>query len=99
MYKLILMKAEYEPWWQFEDMEEKFTDVKIYSTIEKYEQEASELLSKYRLLYKNEESKDGKYFAFWKEGDLMYCEGCDEDLQIYYGIIFSHPISSLVKSK
>ena len=99
MYKLILMKAEYEPWWQFEDMEEKFTDVKIYSTIEKYEQEASELLSKYRLLYKNEESKDGKYFAFWKDDDLLYCEGCDEDLQIYYGIIFSHPISSLVKSK
>ena len=99
MYKLIQMKAEYEPWWQFEDMEEKFTEVKTYSTIEKYEQEASHLLSKYRLLYKNEKSRDGKYFAFWKEGELFYCEGCDEDLQIYYGIIFSHPISSLVKSK
>ena len=35
MYKLILMKAEYEPWWQFEDMEEKFTEVKTYSSIEK----------------------------------------------------------------
>ena len=99
MYKLILMKAEYEPWWQFEDMEEKFIEVKNYSTIEEYEQEASELLSKYRLLYKKEKSKGGKYFAFWKEGEVLYCEGCDEDLQIYYGIIFSHPISSLVKSK
>ena len=99
MYNLILMKAEYEPWWQFEDMEEKFTKVKTYSTIEEYEREGSKLLAKYRLVYKKEESRDGKYFAFWNEGELLYCEGCDEDLRIYYGIIFSHPISSLVKSK
>ena len=74
-------------------------EIDLDSSIEKYEQEASELLSKYRLLYENEKSRDGKYFAFWKDDDLLYCEGCDEDLQIYYGIIFSHPISSLVNSK
>ena len=97
MYKLILMKADYEPWWQFEDIEEKYIDVKHYPTIETYEQDAIKLLAKYRTHYEFEKSKEGKYFAFWNEGEVAFCEGCDENLQIFHGIIFSHPIGVLVK--
>ena len=97
MYKLILMKADYEPWWNFDDIEEKYTEVKHYPSIETYEQEAMGILGNYRLNYKFEKSKEGKYFAFWNEGEVAFCEGCDENLQIYNGIIFSHPIGALVK--
>ncbi len=97
MYNLIVMKADYEPWWQFEDIEDKYTEVKNYSTLELYEQDATEILSKYRLNYEFEKSKEGKYFAFWNEGEVAFCKGCDEDLQLFYGIILSHPIGSLVK--
>ena len=97
MYNLILMKADYEPWWQFEDIEEKYIEVMSYPTIELYEQKAVEILTNYRENYEFEKSKEGKYFAFWNKGEVAFCEGCDEDLQIYHGIIFSHPIGTLVK--
>lgn len=97
MYKIICMKADYEPWWQFEDMEDKFTEIMSYDSFEQYELKVHELLQSYRTQYKNEGSREDRYFAFWNEGEWEYCEGCDEDLQTYYGMIFSHPIGTFIK--
>ena len=27
------------------------------------------------------------FFAFWSEDEINFCEGCDEDLQLYHGVI------------
>ena len=97
MYTVNLMVADYEPWWQFDDMVEKFTDEKTYATVEQYEHAVAELLSQFRLNYQAEDSREGKFFAFWNEGEISYCEGCDEDLQVYYGVVLSHPLAALVK--
>ncbi|QDY46647.1 DUF1033 family protein [Planococcus glaciei] len=34
---------------------------------------------------------------FWNEGDLAFCEECEENLQIYHGLLWTHnkkPINS-----
>lgn len=91
------MKADYEPWWNFDDMQEKYFDQKKFHTYEEYESAVHQLLLLYRQKYQFEKQKNNIYYAFWNEGENYYCEGCDEELQLYYGIILSHPINSLVK--
>ena len=97
MYHLILMKADYEPWWKFDDMEEKYTEVRTYDSKVHYEQEVAEIITTYKQQYKHFSVKDECYYAFWNEGENVYCEGCDEDLQLYYGLILSHPVGVLSK--
>ena len=27
------------------------------------------------------------FYAFWSEDEINFCDGCDEDLQLYHGVI------------
>jgi hypothetical protein len=31
--------------------------------------------------------KNTSMAAFWREGDTAYCEPCEEELQVYYGLL------------
>lgn len=97
MFSIILMEADFEPWWQFDDIEEKYTEIKSFNDFTIYEEEAMQIIEKFESLYDRHEQREGKYFAFWNEGDVTFCESCDEDLQNYYGIILSHPVKQCVK--
>lgn len=87
MYKLIYMKADYEPWWQFEGWESNIVSEKLFETEEELEEALEEMLTSFRKTFEHEESKEGKYFAFWSEDEKTYCEACDDELQIFHGII------------
>lgn len=95
MYNLILMKADYEPWWKFEDMEEKYTEVRNFNSELSYEEAVVQIISTYKEQFEHYAVKEECYFAFWNEGEMQFCEGCDEDLQLYYGVILSHPVADL----
>ncbi|MEG0685583.1 MAG: DUF1033 family protein, partial [Coprobacillus sp.] len=51
----------------------------------------TELISQFRQKYNNEASKHERYYAFWSEEECEFCEACDEDAQIYHGIIIQTP--------
>lgn len=87
MYKIIYMKADFEPWWQFEGWEEHIISEKNYDTKEQLQVELEKMLNEFRNKYEHEESREGKYYAFWSEDEKHYCEACDEDAQLYHGII------------
>jgi len=87
MYKLIYMKADYEPWWQLEGWESHIVSERIFETKEELEQTLKQMLETFRKKYDHEESREGKYFAFWSEDEKNYCEACDENLQIFHGLI------------
>ena len=82
------MKADYEPWWMFDGWEEtirsrcSFNDAK--EALVYYEKLLAELREKYEL----EAMKKDCFYAFWSESEKTFCEGCDEDLQLYHGVIF-----------
>lgn len=92
MYKVIYMKADYEPWWQFEGWESNIVSSTIYDTEEQCLLALNDLLAKFRNHYEHEESKEDKYFAFWSDDESEYCEACDDDIQIYHGIIIEIPL-------
>lgn len=87
MYKIIYMKADFEPWWQFDEWEDYIVEVYEFDSREAYEVGCVQILQDFRDKYEHEMVKQGKFYAFWKEDEIMYCEGCDEDAQLYHGLI------------
>lgn len=85
MYKVIYMVADYEPWWKFDGWEQMIQQQKTYTTIEEAQQALQAEVLKMRTTYDNEQVKEGMY-AFWREGDMHYCEACEDDAQIYHGL-------------
>lgn len=82
------MKADFEPWWQFEGWQENIVEIYTFSTKQQFLEGQKELLNRFRMIYNHEAQKEGKYYAFWKSDEIDFCESCDDDLQIYHGLIF-----------
>ncbi len=85
MFRVIYMMADYEPWWQFDEWEQAIQQESVHTTIQEAEAALAVLLEKFRANYPNELVKDDMY-AFWKEGEIVYCEACEDDGQIYHGL-------------
>lgn len=87
MYKIIYMKADYEPWWQFDGWQEKIVEEYLCATKEACEQKLQLLLADFRQRFSYEELRKERFYAFWNEEECVYCDGCDEESQIYHGLI------------
>lgn len=89
MIEIIYMKADYEPWYEFEGWEEHIVEQVSF----KEENDALEYLNKkleeFRRNFPFEKEKGDKYWAFWSVKEQCFCDSCDEDLQIYHGIIWN----------
>ena len=94
MYKIIYMKADFEPWWQFEGWESHVVSTYQYNDFEEYEQALNMLLTKFRSQFEHEEMRKERFIAFWNEEECEFCEGCDEDVQIYHGIILEKAVQN-----
>ena len=81
------MKAEFEPWWMFDDWEEKVVTRHPFDNLTEAKKHLDSILAEFRLTYKNERMEKDCFFAFWSETEKVFCEACDDDLQIYHGLI------------
>lgn len=88
---MIYMKADYEPWWQFEGWEEFIVSEQLFETDEQLQATLQTTLQKFRANYENETCKNELFYAFWSEDECEFCEACDEETQIYHGIIVLTP--------
>ncbi|MBB4826032.1 hypothetical protein HNO89_003269 [Sporosarcina luteola] len=101
MYEIIYMKADYEPWWMFDDWR---TTVVTAQTFREKEEAAAyfyDLYTKLNSEHEFNEKRKNCFFTFWSETERVYCEGCDECLQLYHGIIVLHdgvPSSDVLKN-
>ena len=87
MYQIIYMKADYEPWWMFEGWEENIVKKSQFESELDFQKSLDETLTAFRKKYEHEQCKEGKYYAFWTDDEREYCEACEDDIQIYHGII------------
>ncbi|SEJ16883.1 hypothetical protein SAMN04488127_1166 [Bhargavaea ginsengi] len=102
MYEIIYMRADYEPWWQFDGWEEHVRERLAFDCAEAAEAGLDEMISRLRQECEHEAEKDRMYWAFWNVKEVCYCEDCAEDLQLYHGIICMkdgkpHPFSKKQK--
>ncbi|MBM7717380.1 DUF1033 family protein [Siminovitchia sp. FSL H7-0308] len=86
-WEVIIMKGENEPWWFFPDWKNDILATYVCS-------DKNSAFMKFGALYKlfvsrfdHVKIKNTSMVAFWKDGDYVYCDPCDEDLQIYYGLL------------
>jgi hypothetical protein len=85
--KVILTKSDAEPWWFFEDWQKDIVKTWEYqeeqAAVQKYKEEISRLRTKFPEV----KTKNYQSIAFWDPEELEFCEACDDDVQIFYGII------------
>ena len=89
MYKIIYMKADYEPWWQFDGWEEHIISESCFDNEQDFQDAFTQLVTDFRARYENETCKQDRFYAFWSDDETEFCEACDDDAQIYHGIIVS----------
>lgn len=87
MFEVIYIKADYEPWWMFEGWEEMIRRRRSFNEASVARAYFDELLTELRGKHEHEAMKKDCFFAFWSLGEKSFCEGCDEDLQLYHGVI------------
>ncbi len=87
MYEIIYMKSFAEPWWMLEGWEQDIIKRKKFATLELAEQYKGDLGNKLRIQYPEHRKKGEEFDVYWKKGDFEYCSDCDEDLQVYHGVI------------
>ncbi|MGO2100213.1 DUF1033 family protein [Vagococcus salmoninarum] len=87
MYQLITTYSENEPWWFFDDWEDDIVEETLFADLASaqlaYQEKFAQLQAKYSMM----KEKPDYLTAFWNEGELLYCDDCDEDLQQYKGLM------------
>lgn len=86
MYRVIETKGTDEPWWMFDNWQRMIVQEQVVSS----EQEAVMMMQQWKermeIQYENQREKKGT-LAFWNEEEVEYCVPCEEDLQIYHGLL------------
>ncbi|MEW9501753.1 DUF1033 family protein [Jeotgalibacillus marinus] len=87
MWRIIQLKSDAEPWWFLDgwrdDTVNEWTFNEKEAAFDFYRVIIEEMVTK----YPNVRVKRGTQIAFWCEGELLFCDSCDEDLQLYHGIL------------
>lgn len=87
MYQVLIMKGEYEPWWFFEDWKSLVISQNVFPSFEEalhaYHQHDGQLSGEYPF----KKTKNNYLTAFWSEEDSVYCESCEDEIQMYYGLL------------
>ncbi|MCA1053947.1 DUF1033 family protein [Rossellomorea aquimaris] len=86
-WKVILTRSDAEPWWFFdgwkEDIVKEWDFQDRESAITKYLSEIDRLKEQ----WPKSKSKTFNSIAFWNPEEIEFCEACDDDVQVYHGIL------------
>lgn len=99
VFKLIYMKADYEPWWQFEGWEEFIEEELVFETEQALDDTLASKLKTFRATYEHEQQREARFFAFWSDDECEYCEACDDEAQIFHGLIVIKATSVAIDRK
>ncbi|AXH99193.1 DUF1033 family protein [Sporosarcina sp. PTS2304] len=87
MYEVVYMKADFEPWWMFEEWREYSVTSKTFTDSQSMQEHLQQLIEEMLPQFDYYEHRKGCFHAFWSDSEKHYCEGCEGDSQIYHGII------------
>lgn len=87
MYQVFLTKGEYEPWWFFEDWKTLIVEQTSFNEFEEALQKFNEIFNALSDKYPIKKTKNSYLSAFWTEDEMVFCESCDDDIQIFHGVM------------
>lgn len=88
MHEIIYMRADYEPWWMFDDWQEKVVSRREFTTLESAREYLADLKADFSHRFAEHEERDSAFTSYWNLEEMEYCEKCEEDLQIFHGLIW-----------
>lgn len=88
MYEIVYIRADYEPWWMFDGWEDKVVSRRGFETVENAQQYLKELERDFSRRFSKQEKRGFAFTAYWNEEEIEYCVICEEDLQIFHGLIW-----------
>ena len=97
MFEIIYMKADYEPWWMFEEWEDWVESKQAYRSLEEATARFQEIIEEWRQKHEFFEVRKGCFAAFWTKAEQCFCDHCDDDLQIFHGFILMQEGKPIVK--
>ncbi|RWR08457.1 DUF1033 family protein [Siminovitchia fortis] len=86
-WEVIVTKGESEPWWFFPEWRNDIIEMYTYTDSTAATQKYLSLFQRLKKDFENVKVKKTSLAAFWNNDDVSYCEHCDDDLQIYYGLL------------
>lgn len=93
-WEVIVMKGESEPWWLFPEWREDIIEHYTFGIKEKALEQYLSIFKKLHAAFDYVKIKNTSQAAFWNEGETSFCTHCDDDLQIYVGLLilaYGHP--------
>ncbi|HCM90871.1 MULTISPECIES: DUF1033 family protein [Vagococcus] len=87
MYQVIVTYSENEPWWFFDEWQEDIQTEEAFDCFCSAKKRFDQLATEYQSEFELDKIKPPLLAAFWNDGDLIYCEDCDEELQAYKGLL------------
>lgn len=86
-WEVIVMKGDSEPWWFFPEWRKDIIEQYTYSDSEAAIRQYLSLFQRLKEEFEFVKVKKTSLAAFWNKDDISYCEHCDDDLQLYYGLL------------
>ncbi len=88
MHEIVYIRADFEPWWMFEGWEEKVVSRQEFRSSEDARIYLEDLMEKFAQQFAEHEQRGMAFTSYWNEEEMEYCEKCEEDLQIFHGLIW-----------
>ncbi|WP_421378706.1 DUF1033 family protein [Bacillus salacetis] len=85
-WKILRMSGEAEPWWFFSDWEKDITEETVYTNEEEAFNQFIKLVEELKNKFQHTKQKKNTV-AFWNEDEKVFCEECDDDLQLFHGLL------------
>ena len=86
-YQVIEMYGENEPWWFFKDWEEDIVTKQEFTSFSEAIHYLEKKIATLTVKYEEKRCKPDYMVAFWNEDEIKFCEECDDDIQLYHGIL------------
>ena len=83
------IKSDCEPWLFLEGWEKDIIETIEFEKKEEALRYYAMMIYEFHQKYSSVRSDELALFSFWNEGEKEFCEACDDDLQIFHGVLFA----------
>ncbi|MDN7243937.1 DUF1033 family protein [Planococcus shenhongbingii] len=97
MHEIFYLRGFEEPWWQFDGWEKDIVSCKEFDNYEDALIYFNQMKQTLTQDFSFQKSKGEAAIAFWNREEWAFCEDCEEDMQIYHGLLWIYnkkPIES-----
>ncbi|MBN8252258.1 DUF1033 family protein [Priestia flexa] len=87
-WKVHKIKTDCEPWLFLDGWEKDIIETIEFDHKKEALEHYTRLIHEHQASYRHVHMKKLSLFTFWNDCEKEFCEACDDDLQIFHGVLF-----------